>query len=483
MSLLVLSSHIKLFACGTALFIGGLALAVVPGYLLLPSIGPCHDFIVQHHVLARLSIGPKLPFPVVELCSNATNLFALFYAGYVIAAAGTVLLLFARLSLFTIGAITIAALALAIAMPFVPTTDPYAYALYAYVPFVLKQSPYFAQHMNAVSPIAATLSLILPEANNPIRIFNYGPVYALINELLIGPFGLISLKAMLIAERVAGATCLIALGLLISMTQQEVIKKRQSFIAITLNPLLLFQSVSFAHGDIYMLLLLAAAYVLYLKRRFSGAACFCVFAAETRFTAALAIIVLFSVLLQGKHFAHVGRVALVAAATIAVTWIWSECAYDVFRLNGFSFFFSNYDAPITIAITLIFGTTATALMLGAFLQAGLGGIVAYVSLRERLYSLMPAAALMTLPVFEPWYAQWLAPIAILTSNIAYRGATIVFMLLAPLTIFTVMVPLQNFYETRAAIVALQWVAPIFVYCCLNALLRRTSEQAPVLVLQ
>ncbi len=445
-----------------AVFIGGLLIAVVPGYMLVSSVGPCQDFEVHHVMFARLSVGPSLPVPVVELCAHATSLFVLFYAGYVIAAIGTVLLLFARLSLPALAAITIAGIFLALAMPFVPTTDPYSYAFNAYVPFVLKQSPYFAHHLSSGSPVAATLNLILPEEQ--IRVVNYGPVSVALNSLLVGPFGLISLKAMLIAERAAGAICLVALALMLSMTQSGNSARRQTFIAIALNPLLLFQSVSFAHGDIFMLLLLAAAYVLYRKGRFGFAACLCVLAMETRFTALLAAVVLFIVLLRRKQFADAGRAVIVAAATVAVTWLWSERAYGAFHLTGFSFFYSNYDAPVTIVVTLVLGATALALMLGTFLQAGLGAFMAYVSLRERFYSLMPVAALATLPVFEPWYAQWLAPIAVLTSNTAYRGGIIAFMLLAPTQLYLNMTVQANAPGLRAAFVLCQWIIPLLVYC-------------------
>jgi len=275
----------------------------------------------------------------------------------------------------------------------------------------------------------------------------------------------------------------LALALLLGATQSEIEKKRVAFISIALNPLILFESISFAHGDILMLVLLAAAFVLYRNGRYCLCACLCVLAVETRLTAIFASVALFAVLLYSKRYADMLRVVLVSAITALTTWGWSVAAFGVFRLTGSAIFFSHYDAPLTIVATLLLGGTVPALMIGTLLQSGIGIVLGYAALRERLFSLMPVAALATLPVLEPWYAQWLAPLAVLTSNRAYRVSICVFMLLAPTTMFTDMVPVPNFPVTRSLTVMLQWALPLLTYVYLSADARRSTHASAAMAIQ
>src|SRR5579864_7412959 len=245
---------------GAALLLGGLLCAVVPGFFLVQRTGPCYDLESHGVVFARLSAGHHLPVPIVQNCDHAFWLFVLYYIGFLVCAAGTLLIVRSSASWRMISALTLFAMILTVAMPYFPNADPYAYALYAYEPVVLKQSPYLLQHVQAASSVGMTLNALFPEYRNPIRIVNYGPMFAAVNAALIGPFGFVSLKAMIYAERIFGALGVLVLALLLAKTRSGA-SSRQVFAAIALNPLLLFESVSFTHGDIIMLVFLAAAYL------------------------------------------------------------------------------------------------------------------------------------------------------------------------------------------------------------------------------
>ena len=447
---------------GAALLLCGLLCAVLPGFVLVQSSGPCYDFARGGLVFARLSMGLHLPVPIVQNCQNAALLFAFFYVGFVISAAGTLLLLSTRISSRVLWMLTPVAFALAMAMPYVPNSDPYAYALYAYIPAVAHHSPYALVHLTNGPPVASSLDTLLPERKNPIRIANYGPVAVGLYAALTGPFGLVSLKAMILAERVLGAACVLILALLIAMAQNGAGTKRQMFAAIALNPLLLFESISFAHGDIVMLVLLAAAYVAYGRDRMWQCAALCVLATETRSVAIVAVLALFWDLTARKRFADLGSAVIATAVTLVAT-----CAFANYALGGVGhasgFFFSAANAPGTLIAALLFGNWPNAFITGIIIGLALGLVVVYLSLRERFYALLPIAILVALPGIEPWYAQWLAPIAAVTANYAYRAALIAFMLLAPLNMFIDMTVQENYPLFHGLAVAFTWMVPLLIY--------------------
>ncbi len=420
-----------------------------------------------------------MPIAVVQFCEHAAPIFGLFYAGYVLAALGTLLLLFARVSGKALGVLTVAAMLLAIAMPFVPNTDPYAYALYAYEAFVLKQSPFFQQHLHTVTPAAAVLVSLFPADESRIRIANYGPIFAALYSVAIGPFGFLSVKAMLIAERVLGAFAVLALAVLLSMTQERRIEKQRAFVAIALNPLVLFQSVSFTHGDVIMLALLAGAYVLYQRKHFLACAAVCVLATEVRFVALAAILVLLRELLFTKRYRDAAGAVIATAITFGATWLFAEWTFGVFRLSGANAF-ANFYTPGTLITGLLLGFSLKSVIVGFVLQLAAGAALLYASLRERLYSLIPVATLIAVPVFEPWYAQWLAPFAVITSNKAFRAAIVAFLLLAPLQMFIEMIADANHAE-RLCVAVIRWLVPVSLYCWLSVTFRRKEGAAMALV--
>ena len=58
------------------------------------------------------------------------------------------------------------------------------------------------------------------------RIANYGPVFVGAYGALVAPFAAVSLKAMIIAERVIGAALLLTLALLLSLAQASAPARR-----------------------------------------------------------------------------------------------------------------------------------------------------------------------------------------------------------------------------------------------------------------
>lgn len=464
---------------GASLLIGGLLLAVLPGFFLISHAGPCQDLHQNGLILARTSIGRSMPIPVVQFCTHAAPLFGVFFAGYLIAFAGTLLLMFAQLSGRALFGLTSIVMVLAITMPFVPNTDPYAYAFYAYEGFVLKYSPFFQQHLHAVSPVATALVSLFPADESRIRIANYGPVFAALYSVVIGPFGLVSLKAMIFAERALGAIAVLLVGLLLSMTQVDRIAKQRAFTAIVLNPLVVFQSVSFMHGDIIMLALLVAAYVLYQRGQFWACAALCVLAIEVRFVAVAAVLVLFRELLFMKRYRQFATAATVTALTLATTWLLAERIFGVFRISGTNVF-PNFYAPGALLTSLLLGFSSRSVLIGFMLQVISGAALFYASLRERLYSLVPVATLVGVPVFEPWYAQWIAPFAVLTSNPAFRAAIIAFMLVAPLQMFVEMIAgASRAQETTIALI--RWLTPALIYFWLSVTFHRKETAAMAVV--
>jgi hypothetical protein len=350
---------------------------------------------------------------------------------------------------------------LAAAIPFFPNTDPYAYALYAYQAFVLHVSPYAVAHLSSTDPVSSTLSLLFPASHNLLRTSAYGPVFTALYALAVGPFGRVSLLAMICAERLLGAALLLALGILVSRAVDEH-RRRAAFIAVVLNPLLLFESVSFCHGDVAMLVLLAAAYIAFKKDRLVVAAIFCVLAVEVRVVALAALAVLVCELLRRGEYRELVRTTTIAAAFFAATVLVSHAVFGQFRLTG-GFFSNNYDAPATLTATLLGADPVRAFFIGAIVQIAVGAAAVYVAIRERAYFLVPAAVLAALPVYEPWYGQWLVPPAAISWHLPYTVATIAVAALAPLRTMPDVVFLHAPAAVHICFTMLLWSVPLAAY--------------------
>lgn len=463
---------------GSALLIGGMAAIVLAGGVMRHSAGPCLDIGFGAHLFARTSIGPQLPLPLLQSCTRGGLLAGALYAGFATAFLGMLLVLQARVSRTLLVALTAAAISAAMLVPFVPNIDPYAYAFYAYESFVLRLSPYAAHHLIAADAAGRTFALLFPEGANPLRVSTYGPLFSGIYALLIGPLFTVSLGTALLGERLLGAAALLALAALLSSIAAGPGRRQKIFAAIALNPLLLLESVSFAHGDVIMLALLAAALVLYRKQRFAWAAVCCVLAVETRSIAILALIVLFVELLRRRAYRPCAFAAGAAMLALAITAAASFYAFGAFRLAG-PFLYADRGAPGTVLSALLGGSGLAALKAGLLLDACIGACAVYFAIRNRLYALVPLGAMLALPAVEPQYAQWLAPFAALTSNRPYRIALVGFMLAAPLQMVLDMTSHADDPILRSCVVAVLWGVPAIAYGLASAELRGRRSLKPI----
>jgi len=172
----------------------------------------------------------QLPLAVIQLCPGARMLAAWCYAGFILAALGALLLVLSRPSKLLIGVLSAAGIVLALLVPFSPSTDPYAYALFAYKAFALHLSPYAASVL-PVDRVTATLTNLFPGEATPVRVANYGPVFVGAYSLIVGPFGLISLKAMVLAERAFGACLMLICAFLCARLRAVAVQARIAFAA------------------------------------------------------------------------------------------------------------------------------------------------------------------------------------------------------------------------------------------------------------
>jgi hypothetical protein len=459
-------------AASAALIVAGLSITALPAFAFLNHIGICHDVRAQQIEVAHVSMSRALPFPVVESCTGAAPFVATYYIGFLIAALGCLSLLFGNASRRLIAVTAALAILLAAAVPYLTTTDPYSYAMYAYDIAVLHASPYAAPY--APGPVAAghVFLRLFPDVVSPIRMPVYGPLFMALYGLIIGPVSSLSIGAMIVAERLLAAAGVIALGLLLASFQESEIRRKQTFIAVSLNPVLLFEGVVSAHGDVFMLLALAFAYACYCRGRIAACALACVCALEFRIVGVLALLALIRELIYTGRRRDLWIAAGTGGFAIAVITILSSRLFPGMRVGGVALFASNYDAPATILVSAIAGSSLAALVTGAVIQMACAGAMAYCALRERIYSLLPVAALVALPIVNPWYAQWLGPVAATTSNVPYRAALAAFMLLAPLQAFTVMLPLADISSARMTSVLVQWLVPIAVFAITSSLQRR-----------
>ena len=433
----------------------GPIIVVLAGLALIGKVGPCIDFTGEHVV--RTSKGLGLPIPLAALCPGAASLFLWFYCGYLVALAGMLTLLFGRMRLLFLVPLALAASGIAAGVPFVLSADPYAYALYAIEAFVLHVSPYAPHHLTAPNATLKSLITLFPTERAGERIANYGPVFIGAYGALLAPFAAVSLKAMIIAERIIGATLLLVLALLLSLVQTSARARRLVFTAVALNPLLIFESVSFAHGDITMMTLLAGAYAAYVRNRIALAAILCVLAAETRAVAAVALVVLLIDLSAKRGIQDCVRPAAFAAGTFVLTAAASVRFFGTFTLgNGPTL------APGAPVVLLFESFGLKSFPIGVALQAAIGVFAIYFALRSRAFRFVPAAALAALPVVRAWYLQWLVPVAALSDDRALQGATLAAVILAPLAELPELLA-RGGLPTWFDVVSIQWLVPIGAY--------------------
>ena len=400
-------------------------------------IGPSYDFApAGGPVVGHIADRALTPIPVIQNAPGAWPLLAGLIVAFVVAYLAYERILRAKelRAPLVWGAFAIGIVA-ALAVPFFPTSDPYAYALYALEAGPLHLDPYVANALSeTVSPWSAPLAAIFPDPHSYVRVCNYGPVAAFVYGLLAWPLAQAPLAAFLWAERVFGAFLVALTGYVLSRSapREQGLRRAAAFV---LNPLVIFELIAFAHGDALMLVFLAFAFLAWKRGAAGSAAAFCVVAIATRSIAALALAALLLALFRTERRALpralIGA-ALAGAAIVVGSLVW----YGDFSLGGAPAF-NRFSAPLIMLANQVFG--ANSLLTGVVVQAAFGAILlAFIGRRWWLRPLgsglawLPFGALAGLPTIYPHYLTWIVATSSVTEERRFRGAARVATLLAPL---------------------------------------------------
>jgi hypothetical protein len=400
-------------------------------------VGPSYDFApAGRPVVGHIADRSLTPIPVIQNAPGAWPLLLGLIVAFVIAYFAYDRILRAKdlRAPFVWGAFGIGIIA-ALAVPFFPTSDPYAYAMYALEAGPLHLDPYLTHVLPATaSSWSAPLSAIFPDTQSYVRVSNYGPVAAFAYGLLAWPLSHAPLSVFLYAERLFGALLVALTGYALSRSApgEQGLRRVASFI---LNPLVILELIAFAHGDALMMVFLAFAFAAWKRGAVGAAAALCVLALATRSVAVLALGALFLALLRTDRTAlpraFVG--AALAGTSIALA---SFALYGEVSLGGVPAF-NRFSAPLVMLASQFFENNA--LLIGVVIQAAFGAIL-LVFISRRWWSRplgsglawLPFGALAALPTIYPHYLTWVVATGSVSDDERFRAAARVATLIAPL---------------------------------------------------
>jgi hypothetical protein len=402
--------------------------------VMLPLVGPSLDFGQGAHVAGHISDRSLTPLPVIQNAAGAWPLLLGYLAAFGCACAAYVAVLRAgALDARLIWGAFVLGCAAALSIGFLPTSDPYAYALYALEAGPLRLDPYVSQSLAGTTlPWAAQLLAILPDPEAYVRHCNYGPVAAFAYGALALPLAHAPLVAYLYAERIFGALCVAATGYLLARGAPagEGTKRLAAYV---LHPLVLTEFVAFAHGDALMLALLALAFASWRRDAFATAAACCVAATATRSVAVLALAALLLAALRLRPAALARALAGTLVAAVAIGGA-SLALYGEISLGGPPAF-NRFAAPLSFVVTVLAGAVPVAPLLVA--QAACGGALAIAIVRgwwlrlDSSLAWLPFAALAGLPAVYPHYLGWVAGVAALRPGRRFETVAAVATFVAP----------------------------------------------------
>jgi hypothetical protein len=377
----------------------------------LPAVGPSLDFAQGGSVAGHIADRSLTPIPVIQNAAGAWPLLLAYLAAFGLACAAYVAVLRTeRLDARVVAATFAAGACACLAVPFFPTSDPYAYALYALEAGPLHLNPYVSQPLAGVAlPWAAALAAIFPDPGAYVRHCNYGPVAAFAYAALALPLAHAPLAAYLYAERAFGAAC-VAIAALVAARVAPEGERTRRFAAYALHPLVLTEFVAFAHGDALMIALLAAAFACRKRGAVAWSAAFCVAAAATRSVAVLGLVALFVDVARERPAALLRAAAGAAAAALAVGAA-SLLAFGDVSLGGAPAF-NRFAAPLSYVAAVLGSPLPLATAVAA--QAAFGMAIAIVALRrwwarvDGGLAWLSVAALAGLPAVYPHYVGWVA---------------------------------------------------------------------------
>jgi hypothetical protein len=413
-----------------------IVLPAIAGALALPHVGKSLDFASGGHVAAHISDRSLTPIPVIQNDSGAWPMLLAYLAAFCLSCFAYAAVLRVRnlKASHVCGAFAVGVVAMML-VPFYPTSDPYAYALYALEAGPLHLNPYVAQTVSGYGlSWAAALSAIFPDPGAYVRHCNYGPLSVLAYSTLAWPLAHAPLAAYLYAERLLGVLCIAATGFALARSAPLGGGVRRAA-AYVLHPLVLTEFVAFAHGDALMIALLAFAFWAWKSELFRVAAGLCVAALMTRGVAALALVTLFVAIARLHPRKLTGALAGAMLVAIIVASA-SLFAFGEFSLGGAPAF-NRFAAPIVYLLAV--SGVPNGLVLGVFGQAVLGAALVAILLRRwwrepssDALLWLPFAALAALPAIYPHYVVWAVAVAVLGSGGQYAVVARVAAFSAPL---------------------------------------------------
>jgi hypothetical protein len=413
-----------------------IVLPAIGAALALPHVGKSLDFASGGHVAGHISDRSLTPIPVIQNDSGAWPLLLAYLAAFGLSCLAYAAVLRARnlKASHVCGAFVVGVVAMMF-VPFYPTSDPYAYALYALEAGPLHLNPYVAQAVSGTGfPWAVALAAIFPDPGAYVRHCNYGPLSVLAYSAIAWPLAHAPLAAYLYAERLLGAVCIAATGFALARSAPPAEGVRRAA-AYVLHPLVLTEFVAFAHGDALMVAPLAFSFWAWKSGRFGVAGGLCVAAMMTRSVAALALVALL-VAVTRLHPRRLPATIVGSALIAAVVSGGSLIAFGDVSLGGAPAF-NRFASPLVYVLTA--AEMPNGLILGVFGQAALGATLGLILLRRwwrdpssDALLWLPFAALAALPAIYPHYIVWAVAVAALQPAGRYALAARVAAFTAPL---------------------------------------------------
>lgn len=422
-----------------ALWFAAFAVFDAVAYRLVPPAIAQYDFTSAGRVVGHFTDRALTPFPIVQNTPAAWPLWLAFCAAYVTAFAAYRVLCRSRVSAPALAIALACGGAAMFFVPYLPTSDPYAYALYGLEGGPLHLDPYVSQIIDpGRSPWVHALTGIFPDATDYVRTCNYGPAFVFAYALLAHALSRGPLLGFLVGERALGLFALGVTAILIAISDPGDRGKRNA-VRFALHPLVLFEFVAFAHGDVLMFALLAGAYYAWKRSRPAGAAALCVLAVGVRSVAALALAALLLFVLRRRR----DRLAPTLLATI-LTALFQYVA-SRWWLGGFSLGgaprFNAYSSP-SLALASAFGLHERVVIgfgAGAIAGACIAVVLArrwWLNPRSDAPAWFPWAAIVAVPSVFPHYLSWPLATAALDDGVRMNRVTNVATALAPLLYIT-----------------------------------------------
>ena len=440
--------------CAALVYCASFAALGILSSKLLASHGSCSDvYFAFDRIGARTSAGTGMPVPVVQMCGGHT-LAALLIALTILASLAWAALLRWTPRRSILAACALIALGTAFAFAYLPTTDPYAYALYGYEA-AHGQTPYAAVSAATApgSRALATLYRFFPPGSTD-RVANYGPAAVLEYHAVALAAG-DSLRRFVLVLRAFHALLLLLLAWLLAQIRAPGLMRSQAA-WVVFHPLLVLESVAFGHGDVLMLVLLGAAFLAYRKNAFAASAVLIVAASEVRMAAGLALVVLFLETNRRYGTLAFARTAAASLAAFAGTAAAARAAYGHFTLGGAPSL-EAYASPMMLAFNAA-TVTAAHVRYGMAAQALCGFAIVVLAVRFRRYALAGLGTLAALPIIRAWYCQWAVPLVAVDADPRVRAASFAAASIAIIAEWPAMTG-HSGVAAWSVILSLQWLLP------------------------